>query len=661
MLTFIKTLKNPKQVIKNHYSLFSLAVILFWLKSYFVYQMEFKLGVEGWFQQFILFINPISSALLFLSLAFLFKGKGQSRMLLSINFALSFWLYANIVYYRFYNDFLTLPSLLSAQENAGQLSGSIIALMKWYDVIFFSDFLVLFYFARKKKVQSIEKDHVKYLKRYLFAAICVFLINLGLAEIDRPQLLSRSFDRNYLVKYLGTYNFTIYDIIQNTKSMAQKALANSDDVIAVENYAKANYVEPNPVYFGKAKGRNVILISLESLQNFVIDYKINNVEVMPFLNSLSKDSNTFYFDNFFHQTGQGKTSDAEFMNDTSLFPMSQGAVYVNKAQNVEQALPAILDQAGYNSNVFHGNYKTFWNRNEMYRSMGYNNFFDAEYYNMTEANTKNYGLKDGPFFDESIPIMKKLPQPFFAKMITLSNHFPFGMDEGDTDFPVPELTDDSVVNQYFQSAHYLDNALKQFFDNLKANGLYDNSIIVLYGDHYGISSNHDKAMAKVIGKEAGENMTPFDDAQLQRTVFMIHTPGIKAGVNHSYAGEVDIRPTILHLLGIDTKNYLEFGSDMLSSNHNQLVPFRNGDFVTPQYTFTGEKFYDNLTGEVLPEMPKGGEVMIESVKERLNMSDQIVEKDLLRFYTPAGFIPVVRQKYNYLKPTEERLKFYTSK
>ncbi|MDF2556878.1 MAG: polyglycerolphosphate lipoteichoic acid synthase LtaS [Bacillales bacterium] len=661
MLTFIKTLKNPKQVFKNHYSLFSLAVILFWFKSYFAYQTEFKLGVEGWFQQFILLINPISSAILFFGLSFLFKGKGQSRMLIFINFALSFWLYANIVYYRFYNDFLTLPSLLSAQDNAGQLSGSVMALLKWYDITYFADFLILFYFVRKKKAPTIEKDNIVYLKRYLFTAICVFLINLGLAEMDRPQLLSRSFDRNYLVKYLGTYNFTIYDIIQNTKSMAQNALANSEDVVAVENYVKANYAEPDPNYFGKAKGRNLILISLESLQNFVIDYKVNDMEVSPFLNSLSKDSNTFYFDNFFHQTGQGKTSDAEFMNDTSLFPMSQGAVYVNKAQNVQQALPAILNQVGYNSNVFHGNYKTFWNRNEMYRSMGYNNFFDAEYYNMTEENTKNYGLKDVPFFDESVTIMKKLPQPFFAKMITLSNHFPFGMDEGDTDFPVPELTDDSVVNQYFQSVHYLDDALKQFFDNLKANGLYDNSIIVMYGDHYGISSNHDEAMAKVIGKEEGEEMTPFDEIQLQRTVFMIHAPGIKAGVNHNYAGEVDIRPTILHLLGIDTKNYLEMGSDMLSPEHNQIVPFRNGDFVSPQYTFVGEKFYDNLTGEKLPENPEGGEVMIESVKERLNMSDEIIEKNLLRFYTPAGFLPVDRQKYNYLKPTEEKLKFYKTK
>ncbi|MDV2686874.1 glycerol phosphate lipoteichoic acid synthase, partial [Alkalihalophilus lindianensis] len=140
------------------------------------------------------------------------------------------------------------------------------------------------------------------------------LINLGLAEKDRPQLLTRSFDRNYLVKYLGAYNFTIYDVIQNIKSSSQRALADSSDITDVENYRKANYAEPNPQYFGKAKGMNVIYVSLESLQTFIIDYKMpDGQEVMPFLHSLTHDKNTFYFDNFYHQTGQGKTSDAEFL------------------------------------------------------------------------------------------------------------------------------------------------------------------------------------------------------------------------------------------------------------------------------------------------------------------------------------------------------------
>ncbi len=175
------------------------------------------------------------------------------------------------------------------------------------------------------------------------------------------------------------------DAIQNIKSSSQRALASESDITSAENYRKANYTLPNPAYFGKAKGMNVIYVSLESFQNFMIDYKLNGQEVTPFLNSLAHngDGNTFYFDNFYHQTGQGKTSDAEFLMENSLYPMSQGAVFINKAQNTYQAAPAILKGYGYSSAVFHGNYKTFWNRNVMYKALGYDQFYDAEYYDMS--------------------------------------------------------------------------------------------------------------------------------------------------------------------------------------------------------------------------------------------------------------------------------------
>ncbi|TKI09307.1 glycerol phosphate lipoteichoic acid synthase, partial [Bacillus cereus] len=87
-----------------------------------------------------------------------------------------------------------------------------------------------------------------------------------------------------------------------------------------------------------------IYIHLESFQNFLIDYKLNGQEVTPFLNSFTKDANTLYFDNFFHQTGQGKTSDAEFMLENSMFGLPQGSVFTTKSHNTYQSAPAILGQ-----------------------------------------------------------------------------------------------------------------------------------------------------------------------------------------------------------------------------------------------------------------------------------------------------------------------------
>ena len=108
----------------------------------------------------------------------------------------------------------------------------------------------------------------------------------------------------------------------------------------------------------------------------------------------------------------------------------------------------------------------------------------------------------------------------------------------------------SSVDNYFQTARYTDEAIEQVFNQLKELGLYDNTMIVLYGDHYGISDNHNKAMGQVMGKE----ITPYESANLQRVPLFIHVPGMQGGTNHTYGGQTDLLPTLLHLLGIDTKN-----------------------------------------------------------------------------------------------------------
>ncbi|MCZ0757096.1 LTA synthase family protein [Anoxybacillus sp. J5B_2022] len=625
----------------SHLRFFLLAVFLFWMKTYAAYRIEFNLGISNTMQQWLLFINPISSVIFFFGLALLAKGKRPYIWLIVIDFILSFILYANIVYYRFFSDFITLPTLTQT-SNFGNLGGSILELLKWHDFIYFVDMILLVSLIVKERTNLQPISLGRHKKNLLFAtAVFTFVTNLALAEIDRPQLLTRTFDRNYIVKYLGMYNYVIYDAIQSMKSSTQRAFANKSDVTTVLNYVQATYAKPNPAYFGKGKGMNVIYIHLESFQNFLINYKLNGQEVTPFLNSLTREKNTMYFDNFFHQTGQGKTSDAEFMLENSLFGLPQGSVFTTKAQNTYHAAPAILKQLGYTSAVFHGNYKTFWNRNEIYKSFGFDHFFDASYYDMNEQDVLNYGLKDKPFFRESIPLLQTLKEPFYVKFITLSNHFPYLIDENEATIP-PATTGDGSVDRYFQTARYLDEAVKEFFDYLKQSGLYDRSIIILYGDHYGISDNHNEAMAQIIGKE----ITPFEHAQLQRVPLFIRVPGVKGGVMHQYGGDVDVLPTVLHLLGVDTKNYIQFGTDLLSPEHQQIVPFRNGDFVTPTITAVDGKYYNTQTGE---PMEKNDEInrAEQIVRTKLSMSDKVVYEDLLRFYTPKGFKPVDRSKYDY--------------
>ncbi|WP_408010501.1 LTA synthase family protein [Pseudalkalibacillus sp. A8] len=637
----IQVNKNWKDFFNKPYSFFFVAVILFWLKTYVVYHIEFKLEIKNALQSFLLFINPISSALFFFGIALLMAGKKRIRAILLINFLLSILLYANVAYYRFFNDFITLPTVLHT-NSTGELGDSALALMKFTDVLYFTDTFILLGLALFKIIEHQAPISRKKIGLVFVSAILIFSANLGLAETDRPQLLTRSFDRNYLVKYIGQYNYQIYDAIVTAKSSTQRAMASSDDLSEAKEFIKANQTPPNENYFGAAKDMNVIYISLESLQTFVIDEKINGQEVTPFLNNLTKDPNTFYFDNFFHQVGQGKTSDAEFMMANSLFPLPSGAVSMEKAQNTYQSQPAILNQHGYTTSSFHGNTKTFWNRDQIYKAYGIEKFFDSAYYDMNNEDVINYGLKDKPFFEESIPYLKNLEQPFHAKMITLSNHFPFKTHEGDVDFPTPE-TEDEVVNGYYQTVHYTDQAVEQFFNDLKEAGLYDNTMIVMYGDHYGISTNHNKAMEQLIG----EPITPYKNAQLQRVPLYIHIPGVKGKQVHEYGGQVDVRPTVLHLLGIEDEPFLSFGSDLLSPEHREIVPFRNGDVMTPEYSSVNDKCYENPSGKAVEN--KYCKDAVEFGRKELELSDNIVYSDLLRFYKPKGFKPVDPSDYDYSK------------
>lgn len=640
----LNTLLHKSQDILNKYiGFFFLAVFLLWMKTYITQMTQFNLGIESALRQFLLFINPLGSSLLFLGFAFFFKGRKKYIALMFMYFLLSFLLFANAVYYRFFNDFITLPTLTQTQ-NFGDVSGSISSLLKPTDILFFIDFILLAGLLVFKAVKIETKDWTRRRTAALiYASLAISFANLGLAETDRPELLTRGFDRNYIVKYLGMYNYTIYDAVQSTKASAQRVMADSSDTTEVINFTKSNYAEPNSKYFGKAEGMNVIYLHLESIQTFLMNYELHGEEVTPFLNSLIEEENTTYFDNFFHQTAQGKTADAEFILENSLYGSLQGSAFTTKGMNTYNAAPAILKDKGYTSAVFHGNSGSFWNRNEIYKSFGYDNFFDADYYDLKPENMADYGLMDKPFFEQSMPYLKSLKRPFYSKFITVSHHYPYHMDQEKATIE-PHTTGDKSVDNYFQTARYADEALKQFFEQLKASGLYENSVIVMYGDHYGISKNHNKAMEKVLGKE----ITAFDSAGLRRVPLFIRVPGMEGGVNHEFGGQIDLMPTLMHLLGIDTKQYLQFGTDLFSENHDDLVPFRNGDFMSPTISSVDGKFYDSTTGELLDESRfEEAEKLQESTEQKLALSDKVVNGDLLRFYKPENFEPVDRSKYDY--------------
>ncbi|KGR91511.1 hypothetical protein CD30_05500 [Ureibacillus massiliensis 4400831 = CIP 108448 = CCUG 49529] len=610
------------------HSITLIAIVATWIKTAITYHTSFEINIENPMQEFILIINPLSSLLFIYGLSLFFKSsKAVNSYLIMASILLSIVLYANVAFYRFYNDFITLPVLFQT-NNFGELGTSVSAITNWYDFMFFIDVIVIIVAIKIiPKFKNSLKINKNGRRAYFLIALAISFLNLGLAETQRPELLTRSFDRELLVKNIGTYNYHLYDIYIQSKSSAQRALADGSELVEIDNYVQANQASVNSEMFGKYKGRNVILVQLESLQSFVINNEMNGEEVTPFLNSLTNDPDTYYFNDFYHQTGLGKTSDSEFLVENSLFGLGRGAVFFTHGGNTYNSMAEKLGKNGYFTNVMHSNNDSFWNRDVMYDALKISKFYDVNDYTVSDENSVNWGLKDIPFFEQSVDMMTEMPQPFYSRMITLTNHYPFYLDE--EDIMIPEYTSDSgTLNRYFQTVRYLDESIKVLFEELKEKGLYENSIIVLYGDHYGISENHNNAMAMYLDKE---EITDYDSALLQSVPLYIHIPGSGDGqVIEKTSGQIDLRPTILHLLGINTSNDMQLGADLFSEEHQDFVIFRDGRFVTSDYVFAGEKCYERPSGEEIDIA--ACKPYIERAQVELNYSDKIINGDLLRFY-----------------------------
>lgn len=637
-------------------------LLLYWFKTMWAYSVDFNLDIQGPYQIFLAVINPLPISLLFIGLALYIK---RTKLFYSLAFGiyllLFIWLISNSIYYREFTDFVTVNTMLASSKVSAGLGAAALELFRPWDVIYILDFPILAFFFLKKWIRM---DTRPFNKRASFAvtslSAMLFSANLFLAEIDRPELLTRGFSNYYVVRALGLPAFLGYSANQTYAANKERSKASEADLKPVEEYIQQHYAKPNPEYFGMAKGRNVIYIHLESFQQFLIDYKLKvddkEYEVTPFLNSLYHSKETFAFSNVFNQVKAGKTSDAETMIETGLFGLNQGSFMVNYGgTNTQQAAPFILSKNGYNSSaVFHGNAGSFWNRNTAYKQWGYNYFFDASYFTkQNSSNSFQYGLNDKYMLKDSIKYLERLQQPFYTKFITVSNHYPYttSLSGDDLGFPLAK-TQDETINGYFATANYLDSSIKAFFDYLKESGLYKNSIIVLYGDHYGISNSRNPALAPLLGKNS-ETWSSYDNAMLQRVPYMIVIPGMdKGGIIDTYGGEIDMLPTLEHLLGIESNKFLQVGQDMLSPEHDQIVAFRSANyFVTPEYTSYSGRTYYTKTGEEITNPDEKTKEELDKIREAANLqlkiSDSIQTGDLLRFFKGNDLGKVNPEDYSY--------------
>ncbi|SET12600.1 LTA synthase family protein [Anaerobranca gottschalkii] len=519
---------------------------------------------------FILTGNNFIIVLGIFSLVYLFSRKNFLRKLLVVNFLISVIFFIDMMYY---NHFYTLVPAHSIYQigQLGPVSESIFQLLNPLYFLFFLDLLIII-ILRKKGVlnQNIEKFLSK-------RKVLVFLLILMLLVGSFNFYISKVTD-NYFTPYnLGVINYHIYDLL----SFIDRTTINRRHVEALFELIENTKIEKNN-YFGLAQGKNVIVIQAESIQNFVINKKINGEYITPVLNELIKN-NSFYFSNYFEQVAWGNTSDCEFISNTGFYPSSRVYSYKAYENNDFITLPSSLQSRGYSTIAFHGNYRYFWNRENIYPAQGIERFIGLE--DFDEGETIGLGLSDGELFRQSINYLKELPQPFYSFYITVTSHHPFYLPEEYKELAIPEEYQDTVLDYYLQTIRYLDTQIGMFLELLKEEGLYENSIIVIYGDHKGLDMRDEKTyevLTEFLQK-------PYDEREMYNVPLIIHLPGEDIqGEVITVGGQVDFFPTMANLLGISLRKDSFFGQDLLNtiSGFASLAPHvAPGSFVDNEKIF----------------------------------------------------------------------------
>ncbi|MCQ4086978.1 LTA synthase family protein [Saccharibacillus sp. JS10] len=586
-------------------------------------------------------------------------SRGVLWALALMNFLLSFVIFADLVYFRYFGDFLTIPVLLQAGQ-VESLGGSIGELLHWRDLWFFADFPLmligaLWSWSRRRKAKSGSGYSIDYsvnhsaqrgsrfrvfLTRRLPAGLLILIIGFSAAffpirhasQTWAKNLLENNWWNVSMYNVTGLLGFHLIDSyryvqteINKGQPLPEERLSEIRDWFQDHQAARSSSAE----LLGAYKGSNVVTVQGEAFMNFFVGKKIDGQAITPNLDALREDS--LYFDHFYHQTGQGRTSDADLATNISLHPLPSGSVFIRYANNAFDTMSSILKKEGYTSSVFHAYDGSFWNRNRMYQEMGYDHFYTEKEFKIDEP--LGWSLGDRSFLNQSVGYMEQMPEPFYSFLITLSSHHPYNLDLPEEDkLPVGEF-ENTVFGDYLQSVHYLDSALGDMIERLKKDGLWENTIFVFYGDH-DFSLDERESVSKLLEKPVSE----FEYSQMMGQVpLLIHLPdGKLAGTYSQPGGQLDTMPTLLNLLGIDAGKYPLMGRNLLNqSDSNSLVVLRTGAFADGQIyyepsadgVFENGICYDLNTGQ--PTDVEKARAGYEEAVKRLSISDDVIAKDLI--------------------------------
>ena len=596
------------------------------------------------------------------SFSFLLKPKYRYYYLLlfvAFNCVLAI---GNNIYYEFYHSFLSV-SLIDTSSMVGQVNDSVWDKVNFGHFIYFIFtviFILYYLYLNNKGYRDYNNDNKYVFKRLLIICGIMFcFLAISMTKSDRGKFF-KLWNRESVVQKYGLYMYTVNDLIQGLSPKLNTLLGYDKAAYNFREYYSCKKEDNNTnEYTNIFKDKNLVLIHAESIQNFLVDLKINNEYVTPNINKLAHEG--IYFSKFYPQISVGTSSDTEFTLSTGLMPSSSGTVFVNYFDRTYYAMPNYFKNMGYYTFSMHANNRDYWNRDAMHKRIGYMDFYAKDNLevpsDLESEDIVGLGLSDKAFYKQIIPILNNIKnnnEKYFGTIITLSNHSPFNDLEKYGEFDVtmkykyidedgnkveetkPYLENTSMGN-YIKSSHYADEALGELFNLLKENNLFENTIFILYGDHEARLPKRSFDLLYNYEAETGETKSidseDYYDVYGYNYELLKNTPLIIWSGEEEFNKEItkvmgmyDMLPTIANMFGFKEKYSL--GHDIFSNNEGFVI-FPNGNVITDKV------YYSDLNDEYISftESPIEADY-IEKLKIQsnkiLDVSNGIIVHDLIK-------------------------------
>jgi lipoteichoic acid synthase len=548
-----------------------------------------------------------------------------------LNLVVTLLVVGDLIHVRFYAD-VTSVSALAQTSMLRWVGESVLTLLEPSDLRFFVDlplaFMGILLYARWcRGVPSVDiLGRMRLGVAPLALALLLALPTTRLASTEAQGIFGYSTIRLEVASAIGLLPYHLADaflgLVWGPRPVSDADLARVRTFLE----RRAASAPPPSELFGVARGKNLIVISAESTQAFVIGLEVDGQPIAPRLTALTRES--LYLANNYEPTHLGSTADAEFAVMQSLYPLPVGVVAARYARNHYRGLPALLAERGYNTFAAVGALPHFWNMNQLHPRYGFEHAYYEDSFQIGERIIA--WISDREFWGQMQPILQREREPYMAFMLSSSSHHPYTIPEQHKSLRLGYL-EGTIVGDYLHAVHYADRELGAFVDRLRESGILDRSVLVIYGDHQGFLGGQPE-LPGLLGFTEWNEYHHF--RVVKRTPVLIRLPGgAVAGEIADTSSHLDVAPTVLSLLGVDDRSTVMLGRD-LTRPGQPLAVFRDASFADGSHYFVNRfgrvdasRCYEAVTAERVDCGPLGA--IQREARERLELSDLIVQGDLI--------------------------------